>query len=171
MLHITCLLDSLQDDTSGQDSNSDTSKSPDKKLENQLNGEDSSDTVKNDMERQQSMEDKQEATKSSSTGSASCARTKEFMKKGNDRQFLHKDLCNSFTPSLAYYSYVLFCRVLGDHFVASILYNEDLIWQLCSTYDEGLTLTSNYEALEKATLQEADDKKMNSVQKGDDKGR
>ena len=172
LFHITCLLDSLQDDTSGQDSNGDTTKSPDKKLENYLNGEDSTDTIQNDdTERQQSMEDKQEATKNSSTGGASCARTKEFVKKGNDRQFLHKDLCNSFTPSLAYYSYVLFCRVLGDHFVASILYNEDLIWQLCSTYDEGLTLTNNCETLEKATLQEANDKKVNSVQKADEKGR
>lgn len=160
----------MQDDEAGQDSTDGAAESSDRKLGSQANGEDSSDTIQNDIERQQSMEDKQEGEKNNHTGSASCARTKEFIKKGNDRQYLHKDLCNSFTPALAYYSYVLFCRVLGDHFVASILYNEDLIWQLCSTYDEGLTLTSNYEALEKAALPEADDKNVNSVQKADGKG-
>eukprot|EP00794_Sanderia_malayensis_P020325 gene20325-22324_t len=55
----------------------------------------------------------------------------------------YKDLYESFKPSLAYYSYVLFCRVLGGQFIGSILYNEELIWQLCSNYDEGLTLASN----------------------------
>ncbi len=68
-----------------------------------------------------------------------CAFREEITKEQDN---LYKDLYDSFKPSLAYYSYVLFCRVLGDHFMGSILYNEDLIWQLCSNYDEGLTLTS-----------------------------
>ena len=83
----------------------------------------------------------------------------------------YKDMYNSFTPGLAHYSYVLFCRVLGDHFVSSILYNEDLIWQLCSNFDEGLTLTSNSETPLNDDMQSKDNKATTTVKrKEEDKG-
>ncbi|XP_065056513.1 WD repeat-containing protein 81-like isoform X2 [Rhopilema esculentum] len=74
-------------------------------------------------------------------------KTKDIWMEGNDDQHLYKDLYSSFTTALAHYSYVLFCRVLGDNFVSRILYNEKLIWQLCSNFDENLTLTSNSETV------------------------
>ena len=78
---------------------------------------------------------------------AGVTQSKEPAEEGIDQSHLYKDLYEAFKPSLAYYSYVLFCRVLGDHFIGNILYNPELIWQLCSNYDEGLTLTSNQDIL------------------------
>lgn len=84
---------------------------------------------------------KQESMGSDGTG------VKQLNGKAKKEMIQYKDLYESFTPDLAHYSYVLFCRVLGDHFVADILYNADLIWQLCSFVDEGLTLTGNNETV------------------------
>ena len=49
------------------------------------------------------------------------------------------DVYDTFSPSLAYHAYVLFCRVLGTHYVENTLYNSDLAWQLCTNHDDGLT--------------------------------
>ena len=49
------------------------------------------------------------------------------------------DVYDTFSPSLAYHAYVLFCRVLGTHYVENTLYNSDLVWQLCTNHDDGLT--------------------------------
>ena len=81
----------------------------------------------------------------------------------------YKDLCDSFTTHLAHYSYVLFCRVLGDHFVSGNLYNEELIWQLCSNFDEGLTLATNTEAAD-ADIVHHDDSKSARKRHDEDKG-
>lgn len=84
----------------------------------------------------------------------------------------YKYLNNSFTPALAHHSYVLFCRVLGDHFVSSILYNEDLIWQLCSNVDEGLTLTSKSDPALNANAGSDDNSTTNAgKRKEDEKGK
>ena len=69
-----------------------------------------------------------------------------------ERSSLYKDLYDTFTPSLAYYSYVLFCRVLGDYYMESTLYNSELIWQLCTNHDERLTLTDQTEKESTATV-------------------
>ena len=79
----------------------------------------------------------------------------------------YKDLCDSFTTHLAHYSYVLFCRVLGDHFVSGNLYNEELIWQLCSNFDEGLTLTTNTEATDADVVHQEDSKSAKKRQDED----
>ena len=55
-------------------------------------------------------------------------------------QFCH--MYDTFSPSLAYHSYVLFCRVLGTHYLEKTLYNSELVWQLCTEHDEGLTIGS-----------------------------
>ncbi|XP_066910690.1 WD repeat-containing protein 81-like [Clytia hemisphaerica] len=49
------------------------------------------------------------------------------------------DVYDTFSPSLAYHAYVLFCRVLGTHYLESTLYNSDLVWQLFTNHDKGLT--------------------------------
>lgn len=49
------------------------------------------------------------------------------------------DVYDTFSPSLAYHAYVLFCRVLGTLYVENTLYNSDLVWQLCTNHDDGLT--------------------------------
>ncbi|EDV24057.1 uncharacterized protein TRIADDRAFT_57150 [Trichoplax adhaerens] len=43
-----------------------------------------------------------------------------------------------FNASMAYYSYVGFCKLIGDIFIGENLCNHDLIWQLALSYDERL---------------------------------
>ena len=44
---------------------------------------------------------------------------------------------------MAYYSYVEFCKLLGDIFIGENLCNHDLIWQLALSYDERLANRNN----------------------------
>jgi len=53
-----------------------------------------------------------------------------------------QDIYETFSPSLAYHAYVLLGRVLGTLYIEKTLYNSELIWQLCTKHDEGLTLSS-----------------------------
>lgn len=96
--------------------------------------------VNNELKSMEPNLDKHSMLDSNGNGNA-----KQMNEKALKKLNQYKELYDSFTPHLAHYSYVLFCRVLGDHFVSSILYNEDLIWQLCSNFDEGLTLTRKNE--------------------------
>ena len=51
-----------------------------------------------------------------------------FETTNDDQQFA--EIYQTFSPSVAYEAYVLFCRVLGNIYVDSTLYNSDLILQV-----------------------------------------
>lgn len=61
------------------------------------------------------------------------------------------EIYETFSPSVAYHAYVLFCRVLGNIYIEKTLYNSELIILLCSRHDDGLTVGSNDLTLESPT--------------------
>lgn len=56
----------------------------------------------------------------------------------HDEQFA--DIYDTFSPSLAYHAYVLFCRVMGPLYIEKTLYNSDLVWNLFTKHDKCLTV-------------------------------
>ena len=65
----------------------------------------------------------------------------KFERNNNDEKFA--EIYETFSPSVAYHAYVLFCRVLGNIYIENTLYNSDLVLQLCAKYDDRLTMGKN----------------------------